>query len=780
MCAYAPACSYVRMSLQSLGFSYDWDREIATTDPKYYKWTQWIFLQLLDRGLAYQAEVPVNWCPALGTVLANEEVIDGKSERGGHPVVRRAMKQWMLRITAYADRLIEDLEDLDWSESVKDMQRNWIGRSEGAAMTFKVCSADGTPTEHALDLYTTRPDTICGATFVVMAPEHELVTAITADAEREAVDAYVHAASLKSDFERSQLQKDKTGVRTGAFALNPATGEPIPILVADYVLGGYGSGAIMAVPAHDERDFEFAKAYGLEVREVVRPTTSAAESELPFSGTGTMVNSTVDATGLALDGMDVADAKAATIRWLEEAGIGSAKVNYKLRDWLFARQRYWGEPFPVVYSEETNECVPVPEADLPLMLPEMESFQPSGTGESPLANNREWVETVMPTTGARALRDTNTMPQWAGSCWYFLRFIDPWNEQALVGKDSENYWMPVDLYVGGAEHTVLHLLYARFWHKVLYDIGVVSTKEPFQRLVNQGMILGEVEYTAYKTGDGTWVSASDAESSGMNTVTAVRVDPGDVKEHGKGGGYVLREDERIAVSARAHKMSKSRGNVINPDDIVGRFGGDSLRLYEMFMGPLRDTKTWSTRGVEGVYRFLSRTWRLFTSQPLDASGASATPAQMKVLHECIKRVTVETEEMRYNTAIAAMMEYVNAATKWETRPVEAMAPFVLLLSPYAPHIAEELWRRLGHEESLAYHPWPAFKEELLADATVKVPVQVNGKMRGLVEVPTGSTEDEVVAAAVALESVSKHVGEKAITRRIFVKGKILNLIVAKK
>lgn len=759
------------MCLQSLGFSYDWDREIATTDPKYYKWTQWIFLKLLERDLAYQAEVPVNWCPALGTVLANEEVIDGKSERGGHPVVRKAMKQWMLRITAYADRLIDDLEGLDWSENVKDMQRNWIGRSQGASIKFSICSSDGVLSDREIELYTTRPDTICGATFVVMAPEHALVSEITSESQRKSVADYVDASSKKSDFERTQLQKQKTGVNTGAFALNPATGEPIPILIADYVLGGYGSGAIMAVPAHDERDFEFAEKFGLNVREVVKDASS--DSKLPYTGSGKLINSNFESTGINLDGLEVDDAKVATIRWLEDKQLGNAKVNYKLRDWLFARQRYWGEPFPVVYSKETNECIGVPEETLPLVLPDMESFQPSGTGESPLANNKEWVETVVPGTNVEAVRDTNTMPQWAGSCWYYLRFIDPWNDDALVGRDAERYWMPVDLYVGGAEHTVLHLLYARFWHKVLYDIGVVSTKEPFQRLVNQGMILGEVEYTGYQSTDGKWISATDVGS--REDIVAVKVGAQDVKD--TGNGYVLKEDNKVLLSARAHKMSKSRGNVINPDDIVSSFGGDSLRLYEMFMGPLRDTKTWSTRGVEGVYRFLGRAWRLFTSVPLVESEPSRE--QMKALHECIKKVSLETEEMRYNTAIAAMMEYVNAATKWDSRPRKAMEPFVCLLSPYAPHIAEELWERLGHSQSLAYQTWPAYDESFLLDSTTKIPVQINGKMRGLVEVPIGSSEGYVFEAASALDSVSKYLLGKDIKKCIYVENKILNVIVSK-
>ena len=721
--------------------------------------------------LAYQAEVPVNWCPALGTVLANEEVIDGKSERGGHPVIRKAMKQWMLRITAYADRLIDDLEELDWSDNVKDMQRNWIGRSEGASMRFTICSSDGKLTENELELYTTRPDTICGATFVVMAPEHALVSEITSESQRKSVADYVDASSKKSDFERTQLQKQKTGVNTGAFALNPATGEPIPILIADYVLGGYGSGAIMAVPAHDERDFEFAEKFGLNVREVVKDASS--DSKLPYTGSGKLINSNFESTGINLDGLEVDDAKVATIRWLEDKQLGNAKVNYKLRDWLFARQRYWGEPFPVVYSKETNECIGVPEETLPLVLPDMESFQPSGTGESPLANNKEWVETVVPGTNFEAVRDTNTMPQWAGSCWYYLRFIDPWNDDALVGRDAERYWMPVDLYVGGAEHTVLHLLYARFWHKVLYDIGVVSTKEPFQRLVNQGMILGEVEYTGYQSTDGKWISATDVGS--REDIVAVKVGAQDVKD--TGNGYVLKEDNKVLLSARAHKMSKSRGNVINPDDIVSSFGGDSLRLYEMFMGPLRDTKTWSTRGVEGVYRFLGRAWRLFTSVPLVESEPSRE--QMKALHECIKKVSLETEEMRYNTAIAAMMEYVNAATKWDSRPRKAMEPFVCLLSPYAPHIAEELWERLGHSQSLAYQTWPAYDESFLLDSTTKIPVQINGKMRGLVEVPIGSSEGYVFETASALDSVSKYLLGKDIKKCIYVENKILNVIVSK-
>ena len=740
-----------REQLQSLGFSYDWDREVATCDPTYFKWTQWIFTQLLDRGLAYQAEVPVNWCPALGTVLANEEVIDGLSERGNHPVIRKPMKQWMLKITAYGDRLLNDLDDLDWPESIKEMQRNWIGRSEGAQLAFEVPGVDA---KDKLEVYTTRPDTLFGATYLVVAPEHPLVDALTTAEQKSAVDEYVLQASRKSDLERTELAKEKTGVFTGSFAKHPLTGADVPVWVADYVLGTYGTGAIMAVPAHDDRDAEFAATFDLPVVEVVETPESekkkAKKKGGAYSGSGKMTNSACEM--LDVNGMDSVEAGVKITEWLERNGVGAGKVNFKLRDWLFARQRYWGEPFPVVYPEGSDEPVPLPLSDLPLTLPETDNFKPSGSGEGPLANVTDWVNTVDPVSGGPARRETNTMPQWAGSCWYYLRFIDPKNENAMVDGSLEKYWMPVDLYVGGAEHAVLHLLYARFWHKVLYDIGAVSTVEPFGRLVSQGMILGEVEYTG---ADGAKIAAEDVTK--------------------KGDGYVLASDESVKVSARAHKMSKSRGNVVNPDDVVDEFGADSLRLYEMFMGPLRETKVWQTKGVEGCSRFLARAYRLF--DPAKMTDAEPSDEQLKAINACVAKVTEETEGMRFNTAIAAMMEFTNAATKWEKKPRECLKPFALLLSPYAPHLSEELWGMLGHEGSNAYEAWPEADTSLLVEDTVTLAVQVNGKMRGKIELAADATQADAMSSAMAQENIAKFVGDEAdIKKIIYVPGKILNVV----
>ena len=740
-----------REQLQSLGFSYDWDREVATCDPTYFKWTQWIFTQLLDRGLAYQAEVPVNWCPALGTVLANEEVIDGLSERGNHPVIRKPMKQWMLKITAYGDRLLNDLDDLDWPESIKEMQRNWIGRSEGAQLAFEVPGVDA---EDKLEVYTTRPDTLFGATYLVVAPEHPLVGALTTAEQKSAVEEYVLQASRKSDLERTELAKEKTGVFTGSFAKHPLTGADVPVWVADYVLGTYGTGAIMAVPAHDDRDAEFAATFDLPVVEVVETSESekkkAKKKGGAYSGSGKMINSACDA--LDVNGMDNVEAGVKITEWLERNGVGAGKVNFKLRDWLFARQRYWGEPFPVVYPEGSDEPVPLPLSDLPLTLPETDNFKPSGSGEGPLANVQDWVNTVDPVSGGPARRETNTMPQWAGSCWYYLRFIDPKNENAMVDGSLEKYWMPVDLYVGGAEHAVLHLLYARFWHKVLYDIGAVSTVEPFGRLVSQGMILGEVEYTG---ADGAKIAAEDVTK--------------------KGDGYVLASDESVKVSARAHKMSKSRGNVVNPDDVVDEFGADSLRLYEMFMGPLRETKVWQTKGVEGCSRFLARAYRLF--DPAKVTDCEPSDEQLKAINACVAKVTEETEGMRFNTAIAAMMEFVNAATKWDEKPRKTLEPFVLLLGPYAPHLSEELWGMLGHEGSNAYEAWPEADTSLLVEDTVTLAVQVNGKMRGKIELAADASQADAMSLAMAQENIAKFVGDEAdIKKIIYVPGKILNVV----
>ena len=819
-----------REQLKSLGFSYDWKREVATTDPKYYKWTQWIFQQLIKNDLAYQARslslprcspcgetvlvnrrvlscavcvarlraalpahsalplrslaashsftprappaqanVAVNWCPALGTVLANEEVIDGLSERGGHPVVRKPMRQWMLRITQYADRLLDDLDELDWPESVKDMQRNWIGRSEGAEIRFEVTGGACEP----LSVFTTRADTLFGVTYMSVAPEHPDLAALTTPDQKAAVEAYVEAAARKSDLERTELQKDKSGVWTGSTAINPFTGEEFQVWVADYVLGSYGSGAVMAVPAHDERDHEFAVKYGLPIKQVVAPAKQGKQEvevdvqQKAYTGPGSMINSG------KYDGQKSAKAKKAMVYDLAQAGQGDVKVNYKLRDWLFARQRYWGEPFPIMFEEGSDVPVLVPEEELPLVLPDTDSFKPTGDGSPPLAAITDWVNVTSP-NGKPAMRETNTMPQWAGSCWYYLRFVDPENDQYCIDPELEKYWMPVDLYVGGAEHSVLHLLYARFWHKVLYDCGVVTTKEPFQRLVNQGMILGEVEFTAYQDAEGAFVSAAE-DTTGLQ---AVKLGASEVEK--KGDGYVLKADGSLRVDARAHKMSKSRGNVVNPDDIVTQYGADSLRLYEMFMGPLRETKVWSTRGVEGVHRFLGRSWRLMQASLADPKllDAPATKEQLKALHTCIQKVTVETEAMRFNTAISAMMEFVNAATKWGSAPRELLEPFVVLLAPYAPHVAEEFWALLGHTESLTYEPWPEVKEEYLVEDSVSIAVQVNGKLRGEITLALDADEAAAMAAAAEVENVVKFMDGKETKKIIYRAGKILNIVVA--
>ena len=748
-----------RDQLQSLGFSYDWDREIATSDSKYFKWTQWIFLQLFEQGLAYQAEVPVNWCPALGTVLANEEVIDGLSERGGHPVIRKPMKQWMLKITAYAERLLNDLDCVDWPESIKEMQRNWIGRSEGVQLSFSLPG-----TNEKIDVFTTRPDTLFGVTYIVLSPEHPLIYELTSKEQAAEVNKYIDAANRKSDLERTDLAKEKTGIFTGANAIHPLTGVKLPIWVADYVLGTYGTGAVMAVPAHDDRDYEFAAAFDLPSVGVITSTDTICTC---YTGDGVMQNSASEA--LDVNGMTNSVAGSKITEWLESNSVGTKSINYKLRDWLFARQRYWGEPFPIVYAENDPDVpVAVPYSDLPLTLPETDNFKPSGTGEGPLANISDWVNTLDPRDGiTSARRDTNTMPQWAGSCWYYLRFIDPMNDDNLIDKKMEKYWMPVDLYVGGAEHAVLHLLYARFWHKVLYDIGAVSTKEPFQKLVSQGMILGDVEYTAYVDDAGKFVNANK-QAVGQQTM---KLRAEDVKK--KGDGFVLAEDETIKVNARSHKMSKSRGNVVNPDEIVRDFGADSLRLYEMFMGPLRETKVWQTKGVEGCSRFLARTYRLFDS----CSDETPSDDQLRLIHRCIAKVTEETENMRFNTAIAAMMEFTNAATKWERRPKVVLESFTLLLSPYAPHLSEELWERLGNQGSNAYETWPTANKSYLIEDTVTLAVQVNGKMRGKIELGLDSPESDALSVAMQQKNISKFVpDEKAIKKVIYVPGKVLNIV----
>ncbi|HVM61774.1 MAG TPA: leucine--tRNA ligase [Verrucomicrobiae bacterium] len=695
-----------RRQIQMLGFSYDWDREVDTTDPSYYKWTQWIFLQLFKKGLAYESEVPVWWCEGCKAVLANEEVnADGTCDRKGHKnVYRRPLRQWILKITAYAERLLKDLDLVNWPDSIKEQQRNWIGRSEGAEVDFKTEAGD------VIRIFTTRPDTLYGATYMVLSPEHPLVDKVTAPAQRTAVDAYRKEAARKSELERTALEKEKTGVFTGGYAINPVNNERIPIWVADYVMMGYGTGAIMAVPAHDSRDFEFAKKFGLEIRAVVQPPEGVEPHG--FTGDGIAVNS-----GL-INGLPTPEAKKKITAWLTEKGLGKPTVQYKLRDWLFSRQRYWGEPIPIVHCP-THGAVPVPDSELPLRLPDMRDYTPTGNAEPPLAKATDWVNTKCPQCGEPAKRETNTMPQWAGSCWYYLRFIDPQNASAFVAKDKEKYWMPVDLYIGGAEHAVLHLLYSRFWHKALFDLGHVSTPEPFMRLINQGMILGEDN----------------------------------------------------------QKMSKSRGNVINPDDVVRDYGTDAFRMYEMFMGPLDMVKPWSTQGLEGVYRFLGRVWRLFCDEEgkllVDDSAPSAT--LLKALHQTIKKVGEDTDTLAFNTAISQMMIFVNEVTAQEKRPRALLEPFVLVLAPYAPHLAEELWEKLGHKQSLACEPWPKFDPALLKEDKVTVILQVNGRIRDRIEVAAQISSAELEKLALANPRVQEHLAGKQVKKVIVVPGKLVNI-----
>jgi leucyl-tRNA synthetase len=769
-----------REQLQKLGFSYDWEREVNTTDPRYYKWTQWIVKQLFERGLAYQSEAPVWWCDELGTTLANEEVIDGKSEVGGFACVRRPLRQWVLKITDYADKLLEGLDELDWPESTKEMQRNWIGRSEGAEVDFHVEADDAALAGHDLTIrvFTTRPDTLFGATYMVLAPEHELALKIATPAQRAHVEAYRAQAAGKSDLERTELQKTKTGVFTGAYAINPATSGRIPIWVADYVLASYGTGAIMAVPAQDERDFEFAEAHGLPVIRTVEPPPGFPAGQA-YTGDGKAINSGF------LNGMSVAEAKAAMIDWLEKSGAGVRRVNYRLRDWLFSRQRYWGEPFPISFVD--GQPVTVDEAELPVVLPELEEFKPSGTPEGPLATARGWLDTKDAKSGKPARRETNTMPQWAGSCWYYLRFIDPTNDARFVDPELERYWMPVDLYVGGSEHAVLHLLYARFWHKVLFDAGFVSTREPFKKLVHQGMILGELEFTQYADASGRPVSATHVRDgkdvrSGA-PVTASRASDDAVEKHGD--KFVLSASPEVAVDARAFKMSKSRGNVVNPDDIVARYGADAFRLYEMFLGPLEQVKPWNTRGVEGTFRFLNRAWRLISGAADAEDGGAVAPVkdveptreQLRLIHHTIAKVTDDIEALRLNTAISALMELLNAAYKWPEVPRSAAETFVLLLSPLAPHIGEELWARLGRKGSLAYHAWPVADPQYLRADVLEIPVQVNGKVRAKIQVPAEAGEAEVIDIARADQNVGKHLEGQTVKRAIYVRGRIVNFVI---
>ena len=689
-----------RRQLKSFGFAIDWDREVNTTDPGYYKWTQWIFLQLFKRGLAFQSNEPVNWCPALGTVLANEEVVDGKSERGGYPVFRKNMRQWVLKITEYADKLLSGLDALDWPQGTVNMQRDWIGRSEGAEVDFKVVGC-----EETIRVYTTRPDTLFGATYMVLAPEHTLTKAIASPGQIDQVESYVEAAALKSDLDRMVHTKEKSGVWTGAYAVNPVNGEKIPIWVADYVLVSYGTGAIMAVPAHDTRDLEFATAFGLPVREVVENPDG---ENLGFTGQGHAINSG------DFEGLRTPDAKVAVTEWLEKEGLGKATVNFKLRDWLFARQRYWGEPFPLWLDEQGNAHA-VAEGELPVRLPEVEEYKPNEHGDPPLSRaSEDWL--MRNEGGAQFRREINTMPQWAGSCWYYLRYIDPHNSLAGWDSEKEKYWMPVDLYVGGQEHAVLHLLYARFWHKVLFDAGFVSTDEPFQKLVHQGMILGE---------DGV-------------------------------------------------KMSKSRGNVINPDDVLTTVGADAFRVYEMFMGPLEETKPWSTNGLKGTKRFIDRIWNLFEAGVSDAPASAPLRSR---LHRTIKKVSDDIERMRFNTAISAMMELVNDCYKADAFPREVAEPLAQLIAPFAPHLGEELWERLGNAPSVAHADWPSYDEALCVDSVVTYPVQVRGKVRGQFEAAKDASREQLEALALSHPNVVKHIEGKTIRKIVVVPGRLVSIVV---
>lgn len=725
-----------RRQIKALGFSYDWDREISTCEVDYYRWTQWIFLQLYKKGLAYEAHTPINWCPECKTGLANEEVKDGKCERCGTPVVRKNIRQWVLKITAYADRLLEDLDSLDWPESVKLMQRNWIGKSEGAAVFFKLEKSDDT-----LEVYTTRCDTLFGATYMVISPEHPLVGKITVPEQKEAVEAYINAAAHKSDLDRTDLAKEKTGVFSGSYAINPVNGKKIPIWIADYVLISYGTGAIMAVPAHDTRDWDFAKKFGLPIIEVLKSKVDVQKEA--WTEDGSHVNSGF------LDGLNKEDAIAAMLSWLEAHKCGHKAINYKLRDWVFSRQRYWGEPIPLIHCPHCG-TVPVPEDQLPLRLPEVKCYEPSGTGESPLANIPEWVETTCPICGAKAKRETNTMPQWAGSCWYYLRYLDPHNAKEFVAKDKEQYWMPVDLYVGGAEHAVLHLLYARFWHKVLYDLGMVSTKEPFQRLVNQGMITS----FAYKRKDGALVPVDEVEEQGDKFID-------------KANGEEL---ERVIA-----KMSKSLKNVINPDDIIRDFGADTMRTYEMFMGPLQVSKPWATNGTVGVFRFLDRIWRIATEKKIEEIALS--PEMEKLMHQTIKKVSEDTRTLNFNTAISQMMVLVNEMNKLEVIPKRLLETLTLLLSPYVPHLAEELWSMLGHEPSVANVAWPTWDEALCQEDSIEMVVQVNGKLRARIPMAKTAAKDEMLAKAKLDEKIKPWLDGKTIIKEIVIPGKLVNIVV---
>ncbi|MDR2345815.1 MAG: leucine--tRNA ligase [Planctomycetaceae bacterium] len=850
-----------RRQLKMLGYAYDWSRELATTDIKYFKWTQYIFILLYntwfdpekqkgrpiselpipsnvadpelykdEHRLAYQIEAPVNWCSALGTVLSNEEVIQGRSERGNHPVIRIPLRQWMLRITAYADRLENDLDNLDWSESIKTLQKNWIGRSTGAEVDFYIGDLFSVtknksgrqepdingfiewkkereksgfprkPESGVLRIYTTRPDTLFGATYMVIAPEHPLVKKITTDKERPIVENYCEQAASKSDLDRTDLAKEKTGVFTGSFAINPLTGKPVPIWVADYVLSSYGTGAIMAVPAHDTRDFEFAKTFNLPIIQVVQKNsaesniivTNIIELEEAFTGQGTAVNSG------QYDGLNTVKFKECITEDLHKSGIGCKAVNYKIRDWLFSRQHFWGEPFPILHELDdsdnlTGRTITLDESELPLDIPEGLTFDAEyNTPEPPLEHApKDWLYIFR--NNKKYKRETNTMPQWAGSCWYYLRYIDPHNEKTLVDPELERAWSPVDLYVGGAEHAVLHLLYARFWHKVLYDYGIVSYPEPFQKLVNQGMILGEMEFTGFKNStNGNWISTTQI-NIGRDGIGTLKSEP-DVKLQSvkldnkqvikRGENFILAENEQIQVDSRANKMSKSRGNVINPDTVVEQYGADALRLYEMFMGPLESVKPWSMDGVHGVRGFLDRVWKMIAAvndenNKLEQSvkDIPLTETQNRILHKTIKNVTEDIRSMSFNTAIARMMEFTNFFLKEQVRPKSAMEKFVILLSPFAPHIAEELWSILGHNKTIAFEKWPSFDQSAIEESMVEIPISINGKLKSKIIVAVNADETTLEKMAIADSKISNLIEGKTIVKKIIVRGKMINLVI---
>ena len=701
--------------INKLGFSYDWSKEINTTDPEYYRWTQWIFLQLYNKGLAYEEEVNVNWCPELKAVLANEEVVNGKSDIGGHPVIRLPMKQWILKITDYAESLLEGLDDLDWPENIKELQKNWIGKSEGVELSFEI---DGF--KEKIDVYTTRPDTLFGATYMVLAPEHPLVDKIVTESSRKEVNEYIIETQKKSDFDRTEVNKDKTGVFTGSYAINPFSKEKIEVWIADYVLISYGTGAIMAVPGHDERDWEFANKYDLPILEVIEGG-NVKKAAYTAKGNAKIINSKNDNT-LSLDGLSVEEGIIKAINFIEKSGFGKSTINYKLRDWLFSRQRYWGEPFPIIHTKEN--IATVNENELPVLLPEVDNYKPSDDGKSPLSNINSWVEVKDAKGNIIGLRETNTMPQWAGSCWYFLRFTDPNNTSNAWSKEKENYWMPVDLYIGGQEHAVLHLLYSRFWHHVLFDLGLVSTKEPFKKLYNQGMILGD---------DGT-------------------------------------------------KMSKSRGNVINPEEIIDEYGADSMRLYEMFMGPLNKSKPWSTKGLQGCYRFINKLWSIIINEEGNLSSKIKDDIKpdnetLFIHHQTIKKLGDDIENLHFNTAVSQLMIYSNHMQKCDSISKNLIKELVIIIAPFVPHLAEELWSILGNKDSISYQEWPSYDESLIQLDNVTIAVQVNGKLRANIEVPKDSAEDFVVSEALSLENVKKFTSLGSIIKTIHVPNRLLNFVV---